>query len=450
MKDSQQFVKNIKQCKNKKGAKPIKIIKNLDSDKIDKWLSLYLDCLDDKRFDDYYEWLDIGIILYNEGASCDLWDKYSQKVPEKYNKDPQNCYKKWQSFSKNRDTKLTFKTLRKMAKEDDIYKYKKAYLCDRDAIYDDIFFDGGTDENLADLFHYLKSDTYIYDHDYQDWYKLNKYSIYEQDNKDNCLLKDHIKSILYNDVDVEYKRRKNVYFSELNNIEQKLFDEEIEKDDKKELRKQQKDIRGKIKDLIKYTKFIKKRLSTNKGKRDIIEELKILYNRRDIFEKMDSVNPYIIPFRNGVYDLKKHGFRNAVPSELVTCVIGYKYNGKINKKVYNELDKAIGNIFDNKEEQDYVTKTLSTCLVGENNREEFYLWIGEGSVEVVEGGAEVVKGVKEVVTGRIVSGVHDVAEGTATVIEGGKDIVSGVEDVTQGVKDTIKGDKEEEKMEEKD
>ena len=88
-----------------------------------------------------------------------------------------------------------------------IYKYKKAYSCDKEAIYNDIFLDGWNDENLADLFHYLEPDTYIYDHDYQDWYKLNKYGIYEQDNKDNCLLKKHIKSILYNDIEKEFKTK---------------------------------------------------------------------------------------------------------------------------------------------------------------------------------------------------------------------------------------------------
>ncbi len=42
--------------------------------------------------------------------------------------------------------------------------------------------------------------------------------------------------------------------------------------------------------------FNLKFLSSNKNKAGIIDELKTLYRKRDIFEKLDNVNDYLFAF----------------------------------------------------------------------------------------------------------------------------------------------------------
>ena len=62
------------------------------------------------------EWINVGMILKNIGASLELWDAWSSLDTERYNKDKsQTCPKAWDSF---RGEGLTIATLHDMAKSE--------------------------------------------------------------------------------------------------------------------------------------------------------------------------------------------------------------------------------------------------------------------------------------------------------------------------------------------
>jgi hypothetical protein len=69
--------------------------------------------------DDYDDWLRVGMAVHaGSGGSiegCDLWDKFSQRFPAKYNEGA--CTKKWESFKP--DGRITVATLFHMASEAD-------------------------------------------------------------------------------------------------------------------------------------------------------------------------------------------------------------------------------------------------------------------------------------------------------------------------------------------
>lgn len=47
--------------------------------------------------------------------------------------------------------------------------------------------------------------------------------------------------------------------------------------------------------------------------------------KRNIYEKLDTINPYLFGFKNGVYDLKNKTFRLPTPEEYISCTCKYKY-----------------------------------------------------------------------------------------------------------------------------
>ena len=46
---------------------------------------------------DYQEWVNIGMALKHEGFTCDVWDEWSRRDPQRYH--PGDCEKKWTTFN---------------------------------------------------------------------------------------------------------------------------------------------------------------------------------------------------------------------------------------------------------------------------------------------------------------------------------------------------------------
>ena len=92
-------------------------------------VSKILELLDESRFDEYEQWLKMGMICYNEGIDVSVWDEQSKRSL-KYREG--DCAKKWKTFSKSG---VTIATLWDWLKEDnpagyeqlkqDDYEYKK-------------------------------------------------------------------------------------------------------------------------------------------------------------------------------------------------------------------------------------------------------------------------------------------------------------------------------------
>lgn len=89
-------------------------------------ISNILELLNDERFENYEDWLKIGMICYNEGIDLSIWDEYSKKSL-KYKEG--DCCKKWKTFSKNH---LSISTLWLWLQEDNPEGYEKLKQDDYD------------------------------------------------------------------------------------------------------------------------------------------------------------------------------------------------------------------------------------------------------------------------------------------------------------------------------
>lgn len=322
----------------------VQMTQNRDNE-IDKRLEKYFDCLNVSRIDDYKEWIKIGFIIFNENGTCNLYDKISRKS-EKYDG---SCTEKWNTFSESTEEgkHATLNSLVKMAKEDNLKKYIDALLHDKESILDKILYDGITDVTCAYLFYCLRPESYIYDVNNKDWYKINEYGIYQKDTN-NILLKDHINQILLIEIEKWYNKK----YSMIKNA----------------------DVLKKIRN-----NFIcaKKYLLCNRIKQNLINELGLLYKHHNIYEQMDNINNYVFAFKNGVYNLQTGNFRNAKPDELITCTTGYDYTNA-QQAIIDILNNIIKDIFPNEAERSYVLTSISLGLIGNNFLELFFIWIGNG------------------------------------------------------------------------
>ncbi len=113
-------------------------------------------------------------------------------------------------------------------------------------------------------------------------------------------------------------------------------------------------------------------------KKKIIEECAGFFYERD-FEEKFNLNPDLLCFDNGVYDLSSDTFRDGYPEDYITISVGYDYI-----KV-DETDKNIiciyafiSSIFPDPEMRDYMLVLLASFLEGRNPHEKFYVFTGSG------------------------------------------------------------------------
>jgi len=203
------------------------------------------------------------------------------------------------------------------------------------------------DRRLAKLFFGLFPEKFMYENSQKIWYSLNDYGIWEIEKECYTCL-----NMLSEDL---YKYINNY----VSNKAPLLRGYALEK-------------------LYSNAVKISKMLGTNKKKDDILKELKQLYIQKDLLSRMDKVNPYIIPFNNGVYDLENKIFRNAKPEELVSITVGYDFKIPSNKYI-KKSNNILESIFWSDESKRYVLQQLANSLVGHNDPEKVLFFIGNGA-----------------------------------------------------------------------
>lgn len=214
-------------------------------------------------------------------------------------------------------------------------------------LYLDKLFTGNIDDGTFSMLFTLKyPNDFIYDSNNSAWYSINKYGIYKRESQEllsarKILIKDFISFIETSFMD-EYKT--------------------IEDKKKSELLKNQSK-------TLKY-------LNTTYNIEALIKHIKVHYSKDDIFEKFDSINPYVVAFNNGVYDLKTKTFRNALPEEYILTTTGYDYMPAKQEYVDN-INKMLAEILPTEGTRKYVLQTLAMRLRGINGQEEYYIWIGD-------------------------------------------------------------------------
>ena len=303
-----------------------------------------------QRSVEYNDWINIGFILYCITDGCqeglELWLNFSKKCEDKYNE--AKCVYEWKKMTKKG---YTVASLIYYAKEDNPEKYKELRQQKLQKFIANTLSNGtSTHNDIAKALHQYCNDEFICSSlIHKTWYQFKNHRWKEIE--EGVYLRAKISGELC-----------SYYIEEGKNAIGKLD--------------------GKSKDAMEGVKKIMKIINSLKSapfKNNIMKEaMEVFYD--DKFNKKIDANPYIIGFKNGVYDLKTNIFREGRPSDYISMKMSVDYDQTITNsdpgvsEVYDFLEK----IFPDKSIRQYFLDVSSDIFVGGNSSKIVQFWSGEG------------------------------------------------------------------------
>ena len=315
-------------------------------------LKSIIEILSDERAESYSDWIGIGWALHNIDPNSqellDLWIEFSKRSP-KFKEGI--CEKEWHK-SKNEGYGVA--TLHYWAKIDNKEKYM-VIMEDNLNKYIEKSIKTPTHCDIANVLY--KMFKYEFKYSGQEWYKFENHIWYRE--MDGICIRSKISTDL---CDIYFK-----IISKYNKI-QSSNDINISEEEKE-------DCKNKGKEILE----IIKKLKTTSFKDNILKECKELFYDKDFINKLDN-NPYLIGFKNGIYDLKDNELREGRPDDYVQMTTGIdKIDFEETNEHWDDLSNFINTVFSEEEIRHYFLTYFSSCLQGHNAEEKFRIWTGVGS-----------------------------------------------------------------------
>ena len=304
----------------------------------------------DWRAEERNEWMTIGWILYNIGdgstQALDLWLEFSQRCDEKY--DESMCIYEWERMTKkdytlgtllfyaSKDSPQKFEEYKKQQREEHI---KESLNGSHNDIAKILYSDFGENFTCASIAG-------------KTWYQFKNHRW--EDIEEGTYLRELISGPIVE----HYISMSKDYYDKLNTrdkAEEAMINARL--------------------------KLINKKISDCKSapfKNNVMKEaMEVFYDRR-FKDKLDQ-NPYLIGFKNGVYDLKQNIFRDGQPEDFISKLLPIKYQEyKIQDEEVQNVLSFLQKVFPDEDLRTYFLDTYSDIFVGGNNFKKFYVWTGDG------------------------------------------------------------------------
>lgn len=344
-------VKNKNKLHSNIFAKSLNINKNYTSDdELFIVKRLVLECLCDRRAEEYEDWIGLGWVLRNiDYRLLDTWIEFS-KIGSSYVEG--ECQKLWNKMRKDH---MGVGTLKWWAKHDNETKYKEIINESVIPLIDKCIRSDGAHYDIAKVVQAIYKDEiktvnktlwYRYDKDKHRWKISTEGSV--------------LRNILSEEICKAFLDRATYWNGQSFGCDS---------EEKKELNSERAKKCTKIALQLKNAPF----------KDNVMRELRCLFMDEKFDELLDS-RSHLIGFVNGVYDLKMHIFRDGMPDDYIF------HSTKLNYAPFNPSAPEITEIYDffNKiftieSVKNYVLDVLSCILDGSIAQERFYIFTGQGS-----------------------------------------------------------------------
>ena len=310
-----------------------------------------LPMLADFRAEERNEWITIGWILYNIGEASpqalEQWMEFSARCEDKY--DEANCIYEWERMVRK---DLTLGTLRHFASIDSPQLYKE-FKREQSEHYVKESLNGSHNDIAKVLFSEYGNEFVCASIAGKTWFQFKDHKWEEIE--EGVFLREKISE----DIVTKYSDIGSELFTKLASVQDKGEE-------------------AMFNARLKQVQKIISNLKSSPYKNNIMKEaMEVFYDRR-FKQKLDQ-NPYIIGFKNGVYDLKLNEFRPGRPEDFVNKTIPIDYTE------YNESDEIVQNVieflvkvFPDETIRTYFLDTYSDIFVGGNKQKKVYMWTGEG------------------------------------------------------------------------
>lgn len=294
----------------------------------------FINILSANYYNDYNDWMKVGMILkfsskqYNFNF-FELFDNFSKKSL-KYKKD--EVLKFWNGLKENRIT-ITIGSLFDFAKKSNSTEYKKilkeSYAVEKIEI-NEKYMCKKLKEIAGQYFFYLNKSLYSFNNKNHLWYKDSTETIKKYISDD---LYDYLFGLLNDSIDDETYLKTQI-------------------------------------------REVKKYCLVGKWTEELLKTFRIRFldeNNDDI--KFD-LNPYLLGFNNGVYDLKQKVFRKYEFTDYITTRTGYNYNKSTEEERFVVYD--LFNHIETEEDNRYLLwQILSSGIIGKCH-EVFIIFDGRG------------------------------------------------------------------------
>ena len=296
------------------------------------------------RASEYTEWMMIGWVLYNvsngNNAGYRLWIEFSKRCPDKF--DETRCVYEWDRMTKGN---YTIGTLKYLASIDSPEQYKKFKSEQTSKIVDDST--GGTHNDIARILYAEYGNEFVCARcNPGRWFRFSG----------------HVWEEIEDGLD----------------LRRKISDEVVQlfRDKCRTLYEAATDDPGAQGRLKLYQKIVAN-LKSAPFKTNVMREAGEIFYNKAFLEKLDS-NPYLMAFKNGIYDLEKNVFRAGKPEDFISKTMPINFKNFSNddrqvRDVYSFLEK----VFPDKSVRDFFIDINSEIFVGKNTRKEVQMWTGE-------------------------------------------------------------------------
>ena len=123
------------------------------------------------------------------------------------------------------------------------------------------------------------------------------------------------------------------------------------------------------------------RLGKTADKKNMMIEAKDRFYDRDFLNNLDK-NPWLMCFKNGVWDFDSGIFRDGKPEDYISMTTGIEYiknNASEDSKEIKEVKQFMKELFPIPELEQYMWEHLASSLIGTSSNQTFNNYIGEGS-----------------------------------------------------------------------
>lgn len=310
-----------------------------------------LPMLADFRAAEHNEWITIGWLLFNvtdgDQEGLDLWCNFSSRCEDKY--DENECIHKWDGMVRK---DLGIGTLKYFASIDnpELYsKFKeeqseKFLISSLEGSHNDVA--KALFEEYADEFVCASVTSHI-------WYQFINHTW--EPIEDGVFLREKISGKIV-----------DRYVNAIKTLYDKLRDAE------------DKGKAGIVQNQIKQINKMISNLKNSNYKNCVMKECAEVFYDQKFKERLD-MDPYLIAFRNGVYDLKNNVFRAGRPEDYLSkkMPINYIVYNMDDEKVHEVLT-FLEQVFPDKSVRKYFMDISSDIFLGGNHEKIVVFWTGDG------------------------------------------------------------------------
>lgn len=310
--------------------------------------------LSNDRAMDRNEWMLVGWVLYNimDGSEdgYNRWVEFSKRCPSVF--EEHVCHFEWSRMVRK---DLSIGTLKYMARQDNPEKYKMAiskYI--RPYIMKCMKLDGTHSDLAYALYKQFESEFVCASLSQKIWYQFQGHTWKQVE--EGITLRKRISQ----DIVKEYEIIGKEYFEKAATADSK---EEIEMYKKK------------ANNALKILRLLK----SAPYKANIMKEAMEIFYQEDFVKKLDA-NPWLIAFKNGIYDLKQHNFRQGNPFDFLSIHMNIDYKKDLtmeDERVKDVLD-FFEKIFPDKSVREYFLDISAEVFIGGNTLKIVQVWSGEG------------------------------------------------------------------------